>query len=73
MDKKDVTIQSVCTMDGMMPREEIFHKFKEGTLHSGSGSKVTSRAQAIAIAMKYGSAEHASGKRTKRKKHKKEK
>ena len=56
-----------------MPREEIFHKFKEGTLRSGSGSKVTSRAQAIAIAMKYGSAERASGKRTKRKKHKKEK
>ncbi len=57
-----------------MPREEIFSKFKAGTLRSGSGAKVTNRAQAIAIAMKYGSAEHASGKRTKRKKkHKKEK
>lgn len=38
-----------------MPREEIFHKFKEGTLHSGSskGPKVNSRKQAIAIAMSY--------------------
>ena len=38
-----------------MPREEILHKFKEGTLHSGSsnGPKVKSRKQAIAIAMSY--------------------
>jgi len=38
-----------------MPREEIFHKFKAGTLKSGSGAKVTSKKQAIAIAMQYGS------------------
>lgn len=33
--------------------EKVMHEFKEGTLHSGSahGPKVTSRAQAIAIAM----------------------
>jgi len=36
-----------------MPREEIFRKFKKGTLRSGSGKKVKSRKQAIAIAMKY--------------------
>lgn len=34
-----------------MPAEEVFHKFKQGTLHSGSktGPKVRSRKQAIAI------------------------
>jgi hypothetical protein len=37
-----------------MPREEIFKKFKAGTLKSGSGSKVTNKKQAVAIAMKYG-------------------
>ena len=33
--------------------EKVMHEFKTGTLHSGSrkGPKVTSRAQAIAIAM----------------------
>lgn len=36
-----------------MPREEIFHKFKEGTLRSSSGKKVKSRKQAIAIALSY--------------------
>lgn len=38
-----------------MPRDKIFHEFKEGTLHSGSksGPKVTDRKQAIAIAMSY--------------------
>ena len=38
-----------------MPREKIFKEFKEGTLHSGSkkGPKVTSRNQAIAIALSY--------------------
>ena len=29
----------------------VMKEFKRGTLHSGSGSKVTSRKQAIAIAM----------------------
>lgn len=36
-----------------MPREEIFRKYKEGTLKSGSGQKVKSRKQAVAIAMSY--------------------
>ena len=36
-----------------MPWQNVFHEFKHGTLHSGSkhGPKVTSRSQAIAIAM----------------------
>jgi hypothetical protein len=29
----------------------VMHEFKHGTLHSGSGQKVTDRKQAIAIAM----------------------
>ncbi len=41
-----------------MPREEIFRKFKEGTLRSGSGKKVKSRKQAIAIAMSYPKGKH---------------
>ena len=32
-----------------MPYTEVLHKFKAGTLKSGSGDKVTSRKQAIAI------------------------
>ena len=38
-----------------MPAEKIFKEFKAGTLHSGSkkGPKVTSRKQAIAIALSY--------------------
>jgi hypothetical protein len=36
-----------------MPREEIFKKFKAGTLKSSSGKKVKSRKQAIAIALSY--------------------
>lgn len=38
-----------------MPFSEIMHKFKAGTLHSGSdkGPKVKSRKQAIAIGMSY--------------------
>lgn len=34
-----------------MPFDQVMHKFKHGTLHSGSktGPRVTSRAQAIAI------------------------
>jgi len=31
--------------------EKEMHKFKEGTLKSGSGKKVTSRSQAIAIGL----------------------
>ena len=36
-----------------MPYTEVMHKFKHGSLHSGSktGPKVTSRNQAIAIRM----------------------
>lgn len=36
-----------------MPAEEIFHKFKRGTLKSSSGQKVTNKKQAIAIALSY--------------------
>jgi Family of unknown function (DUF6496) len=36
-----------------MPREQIFKEFKAGTLKSGSGKKVTSRKQAVAIALSY--------------------
>lgn len=36
-----------------MPREEIFRRFKAGTLKSSSGKKVTSRDQAVAIALTY--------------------
>jgi hypothetical protein len=38
-----------------VPRDKIFHEFKEGTLHSGSksGPKVTNRKQAVAIALSY--------------------
>lgn len=32
-----------------MPWSQVMHKFKKGTLKSGSGEKVTSRKQAIAI------------------------
>jgi hypothetical protein len=32
--------------------EQEMHKFKEGTLHSGSGHKVKDRKQAVAIALK---------------------
>jgi|GEM_PF-6314031 len=36
-----------------MPYDEVMHKFKKGTLHSGSksGKKVTKRSQAVAIMM----------------------
>lgn len=51
-----------------MPFEEILHKFKAGTLRSGSdkGPKVTSRKQAIAIAMKYKREGSPGGKRSRR-------
>jgi Family of unknown function (DUF6496) len=32
-----------------MPWDQVLHKFKEGTLKSGSGKPVTRREQAIAI------------------------
>jgi len=32
-----------------VPYDEVLHKFKHGTLHSGSGDKVTDRKQAVAI------------------------
>jgi len=31
--------------------EEVMHEFKEGTLKSGSGKKVTSKKQAVAIGL----------------------
>lgn len=31
--------------------EKVMHEFKEGTLRSGSGKKVTSRKQAVAVAL----------------------
>jgi hypothetical protein len=31
--------------------EQVMHEFKRGALHSGSGAKVASRKQAVAIAM----------------------
>lgn len=38
---------------GQATVKDVMHKYKQGTLHSGSksGPKVTSRKQAIAIAM----------------------
>ncbi len=33
----------------MMPFDQVMHKFKHGTLKSGSGGKVKNRKQAIAI------------------------
>jgi hypothetical protein len=30
---------------------KVMHEFKEGTLRSGSGKKVTSRKQAVAVAL----------------------
>jgi hypothetical protein len=41
-----------------MPASEIMHKFKHGTLRSGSGQKVTNPAQAKAIAASYGTKGH---------------
>ena len=40
-------------MKGKGKVEKVMHEYKEGTLHSGTkrGPKVTSRKQAIAIAM----------------------
>lgn len=36
-----------------MPFNEVMSKFKRGTLKSGSGGKVKSRKQAVAIGMQY--------------------
>lgn len=45
--------------------EKVMHEFKTGTLHSGSkkGPKVTSRKQAIAIAMSEAAKAKKKGKR----------
>ena len=32
--------------------EKVMHEYKEGTLKSGSGGKVTSRKQAVAVALR---------------------
>lgn len=44
-----------------MPSEDVLHKYKHGTLHSGSkrGPKVKSRKQAIAIMLSERRAEKA--------------
>lgn len=39
------------TMRGQAKVHKVMHEFKHGTLKSSSGAKVTSRDQAIAIAM----------------------
>lgn len=51
-----------------MPYDQVMHKFKEGTLHSGSkkGPKVKSRKQAVAIMLSekkkgINSTQHGSG------------
>ena len=40
--------------------EKVMHEFKEGTLKSGSGKKVTDRKQAVAVALS--EARHAGAK-----------
>lgn len=40
--------------------EKVMHEYKEGTLKSGSGKKVTSRKQAVAVALS--EARHAGAK-----------
>jgi hypothetical protein len=44
-----------------MPSSEVMHKFKKGKLKSGSGGKVKSRKQAIAIMMSEKRKEKAHG------------
>lgn len=44
-----------------MPSSKVMHKFNAGTLRSGSGAKVTSRRQAIAIKMSEQRAEKKHG------------
>jgi hypothetical protein len=52
----------MATAGQMKKVEKVMHEHKHGTLKSGSGKKVKSRKQAIAIAM------HESGQSKKRKK-----
>jgi hypothetical protein len=53
---------------GKKGMEQVMHEFKHGELHSGSGGKVKSRKQAIAIGLKqsgmsyYGPGRKAHGK-----------
>ena len=51
---------------GQAKVRKVMHEYKRGTLHSGSGGKVKSRKQAVAIAMS-----EAGLSRKKRKKRKK--
>ena len=39
------------TTQGKNKIEKVMHEYKEGTLKSGSGGKVTSRKQAVAVAL----------------------
>ena len=39
------------TSKGKNKIEKVMHEYKEGTLKSGSGGKVTSRKQAVAVAL----------------------
>ena len=39
------------TATGKGKVEKVMHEFKEGTLKSGSGKKVTDRKQAVAVAL----------------------
>jgi hypothetical protein len=45
--------------------EKVMHEYKEGTLKSGSGRKVTSRKQAVAVALS--EAQHAGARIPKKK------
>lgn len=47
--------------EARMPSSKVMHKFKAGTLRSGSGEKVKSRAQAVAIMMSERRAEKRHG------------
>lgn len=39
------------TAKGKRKVEKVMHEYKEGTLKSGSGKKVTNRKQAVAVAL----------------------
>ena len=43
--------QKVTSAKGQRKVRKVMHEYKEGTLHSGSGARVTSRKQAVAIAL----------------------
>jgi hypothetical protein len=49
MTKKAATKKKATKGKGKV--EKVMHEFKEGTLKSGSGKKVTSRKQAVAVAL----------------------